>query len=53
MIIHVLSGLVTSFIASLQCTSKWVQTVVNRAADLPMQAAVEEVKALPHSSAQG
>ena len=53
MTIHLLSCLDTSFIACLQCTSKWVQTVVNRAADLSMQAAVEEVKALPHSSAQG
>ena len=53
MTIHLLSCLVTSFIASLKCTSKWVQTVVNRAADLSMQAAFEEVKALPHSSAQG
>ena len=33
--------LVTSFIASLQCTSKWVQTVVNSAADLSMQAVLK------------
>ena len=52
-LVCLLSCLVTSFIASLHCTSKWVQTVVNRAADLSMQASFEEVKALPHSSAQG